>query len=45
MNFKFVTAEFLNNLHYMGSGMISIFAVIGIIIVVTYIINKAFTRK
>ena len=45
MNFKFVPQEFVNNLHYMGTGMISIFAVIGVIIIVTYLINKIATRK
>jgi len=36
--------NFLSNMHYMGTGMISIFVVIGIIILVTYLINKAFTK-
>ncbi len=40
MNINFNPMNFLNNMHYMGSGMISIFLVIGIIILVTFVINK-----
>ncbi len=36
---------FIENLKYMLSGMIAIFIVIGIIIIVTVILNKIFTRK
>lgn len=36
---------FINNLPYMLSGMIAIFIVIGVIIIVTSILNKIFTKK
>lgn len=36
---------FINNLPYMISGMIAIFIVIGIIIIVTGVLNKIFTKK
>ncbi len=36
---------FINNLPYMLSGMIAIFIVIGVIIIVTTILNKIFTKK
>lgn len=32
--------NFINNLHYMGKGMLSILIVIGIIILVTMLLNK-----
>lgn len=41
----FTPMAFVENLKYMLSGMIAIFIVIGIIIVVTVILNKIFTRK
>lgn len=41
----FTPMAFIENLKYMLSGMIAIFIVIGIIIVVTVILNKIFTRK
>lgn len=37
--------NFLKNMEYMGSGMISIFIVIGIIIIVTYLVNKLTSLK
>lgn len=37
--------NFLNNLHYMGKGMLAIFVVIGVIIVVTMLLNKIFSAK
>ena len=37
--------NFLNNMHYMGQGMLSIFIVIGVIIIVTYLVNKVTTLK
>lgn len=37
--------NFINNMYYMGTGMISIFLVIGIIILVTYLINKLTSLK
>jgi len=38
-------ANFFSNMHYMGNGMLSIFIVIGVIILVTYLINKITTFK
>lgn len=43
MNIK--PMEFINNLYYMGSGMLTIFIVIGIIIAVTMILNKVTEPK
>lgn len=43
--FQFEPMNFVNNLSYMGIGMLGIFVVIGIIIVATVIINKATNRK
>ena len=37
--------NFINNLSYMVSGMIGIFAVIGVIIVATLILNKVTSKK
>ena len=36
--------NFVDNLGYMGSGMLGIFVVIGIIVTITYILN-AFSKK
>ena len=36
---------FVDNLKYMLSGMIAIFNVIGIIIIITVILNKIFSKK
>ena len=36
---------FIDNLKYMISGMIAIFIVIGVIILITMIINKVFSKK
>lgn len=43
MNFN--PSAFVDNLYYMGVGMLSILIVIGIIIVVTILLNKITTRK
>lgn len=43
MNFN--PMNFINNLRYMGLGMVGIFAVIGVIILVTVILNKIFSSK
>ena len=43
--FTFEPMNFVNNLGYMGTGMLGIFVVIGIIIVATIVINKATNRK
>ena len=37
--------NFIENLKYMGMGMLGIFIVIGIIITVTYVTNKIFTSR
>lgn len=37
--------NFINNLHYLAVGLISIFVVIGIIILITVLLNKIFTKK
>ncbi len=43
MNFN--PMNFINNLRYMGLGMVGIFAVIGVIILVTVLLNKIFSSK
>lgn len=42
---EFKPYEFINNLEYMGVGMLSIFGVIAVIILVTVILNKATSKK
>ena len=37
--------KFIENMSYMGTGMLSIFLVIGVIIIVTYLINKLTSLK
>lgn len=37
--------NFITNLRYLAVGMISIFIVIGVIILVTVLLNKIFTNK
>lgn len=37
--------NFITNLRYLAVGMISIFIVIGVIILVTILLNKIFTKK
>ena len=37
--------NFVTNLSYLAVGMVSIFAVIGVIILITVILNKIFTKK
>lgn len=36
---------FVDNLKYMISGMIAIFIVIGVIIIITVVLNKIFSKK
>lgn len=43
--FNFNPHMFLESLIYMGQGMVGIFAVIGIIIIVTAVLNRIFSRK
>lgn len=45
MNFQFNPMNFVTNLSYMAKGMIGIFAVIGIIVVVTVLLNKITTKN
>lgn len=42
---QFNPMEFVNNLSYMGKGLVGIFLVIGIIIGVTAILNKVTSKK
>lgn len=42
---QFNPMNFVTNLKYMGTGMLGIFVVIGIIIVATIVINKAANRN
>ncbi len=42
---EFNPGNFVTNLGYMGTGMIGIFIVIAIIMAITTVLNKAFSRK
>ena len=42
---KFNPMAFVDNLSYLVVGMISIFAVIGVIVIVTVILNTVFSKK
>ena len=42
---EFNPMNFVENLKYMGIGMLTIFIVIGVIILATMLINKAFSKK
>ena len=44
MEFMFEPIEFVNNLKYMGLGLLGTFVIIGIIILATIAINKIFSR-
>ncbi len=41
----FQPRNFVDNLQYMGTGMLTIFIVIGVIILATSVINKIFSKK
>ncbi|MBR2622321.1 MAG: hypothetical protein IKC97_08110 [Clostridia bacterium] len=43
--FKFEPSQFVDNLYYMGVGMVGIFLVIGIIILATVALNRIFSGK
>ena len=43
--FKTDPMNFVGNLKYMLSGMVAIFIVIGVIIILTTILNKVFSKK
>ena len=44
MNIEFNPVAFLENLQYMGVGMLVIFAIIGIIILATKLVNYLFSE-
>ena len=44
-NFYCNPASFAENLKYMGLGMLAIFIVIGIIVGITYLLNRMFRDK
>lgn len=41
----FEPMNFINNLHYMGKGMLGIMAVMGAVIVMVVLLNKTFSGK
>ena len=41
----FEPGNFVTNLQYMGIGMLTIFIIIGVIILATLLINKIFSKK
>ena len=43
-NITFDLAKFVENLRYMGIGMLVIFVVIGLIILTTMLVNKVFSK-
>ncbi|MBQ2892931.1 MAG: hypothetical protein IJE24_02235 [Oscillospiraceae bacterium] len=43
-NMKWNPMAFVDNLHYMGIGMLVIFVVIGVIILATKLVNKLFSK-
>ena len=45
MNIFFEYGNFVDNLHYMGKGMLGIGIVMGAIILVTVLLNKVFSSK
>ena len=42
--FMFEPMHFLDNLYYMGVGMLGIFLVIGVIILITMLLNKVMKK-
>lgn len=42
---EFTPINFVNNLQYMGLGMLGVFVVIGVIVAATYALNAAFKGK
>lgn len=42
--FMFEPGNFVSSLQYMGSGMLGIFVVIGLIVIVTIVLNKVMNR-
>ena len=43
--FNFEPFNFVDNLKYMGLGMLAIFIVIGVIVGITYLLNRIFKEK
>ena len=43
--FYFDPTNFVENLKYMGLGMLAIFIVIGVIVAITYLLNAIFKEK
>ena len=41
----FKAGNFVDNLHYMGKGMLGILIVMGVIILVTVLLNKVTSKK
>ena len=44
IDMKFDPMEFINNIGYMGKGMLGIFIVIGLIVILTMILNKVTSK-
>ena len=44
-NLQFVPMEFVENLKYMGVGMLGVFMIVGIIIIATYIVGASENKK
>ncbi|MBP3375169.1 MAG: sodium pump decarboxylase gamma subunit [Clostridia bacterium] len=44
-NLQFVPMEFVENLKYMGVGMLGVFMIVGIIIIATYIVGASGSKK
>ena len=42
---KFLPMNFVNNLVYMAAGMVGIFLVMGVVILLTYTLNKLLSGK
>ena len=45
MELQFELVEFVNNLKYMGVGMLGVFIIVGIIVAATYGIGKLTSKK
>ena len=45
MDINFVPERFVQSLSYMGKGMLIIFIIIGVIILMTALVNKIFKQK
>lgn len=45
LGIEFTTENMVESLKFLGVGMLSIFAVIGVIVLVTMLLNKIFSKK